>query len=237
MRYDLLGAHLATSLAACALVACAPSTPSATTNTSDTIAPDPEPDPQPEPEPELPPDELTLFTQDLTGDGPLQATLTTSEGELTCTLFSERAPITVANFIGLARGLKPWTDPETGDTVEGRPFYDGTTFHRVFPGFSIQGGDPTASGTGGPGYTIPDEHHPELKHDGPGVLSMANAGPNTGGSQFFITLREAPHLDGKHSVFGRCEPTEVITSIAASPADTQHRPERPPTLNTVTISR
>lgn len=188
-------------------------------------------------EPELPPDELTLYTRDIPGDGALVATLTTSEGEIVCRLHTERAPITVANFVGLARGLKPWQDPETGELTSERPFYDGLIFHRVFPGFSIQTGDPTGSGTGHPGYTIPDEFHPELRHDAPGVLSMANTGPNTAGSQFFITLRAAPHLDDRHSVFGACSPVDVVHSIATTPAKPNNRPEKPPVLESVTFSR
>ncbi|MGH2357788.1 MAG: peptidylprolyl isomerase [Candidatus Limnocylindria bacterium] len=115
------------------------------------------------------------------------AHIKTNAGEIVCELYADRAPLTVENFVGLARA----------------GFYDGTTFHRVIPGFMAQGGDPTGTGRGGPGYTFRDEFHPSVRHDGPGVLSMANAGPNTNGSQFFITYSATPHLDDKHSVFGR----------------------------------
>ncbi|MEM1348522.1 MAG: peptidylprolyl isomerase [Myxococcota bacterium] len=180
-------------------------------------------------------DALTRYTKDLPGDGPLRAVLETSEGRITCLLFPEQAPITVANFIGLARGLKSWTDPESLDTVPDRPYYDGVVFHRVFPGFVIHTGDRTGTGHGGPGYTIPDEIARDLKHDRPGVLSMANAGPNTGGAQFFITEAPAPHLDGRHTIFGQCEDLDVIKSIARAPTDAQNRPEHPPVLTTVRI--
>lgn len=126
------------------------------------------------------------------------ARLKTARGDIACELYADRAPLTVENFVTLARA----------------GFYDRTTFHRVIPGFMAQGGDPTGSGRGGPGYTFRDEFHPSLRHDGPGVLSMANAGPNTNGSQFFITFGATPHLDDKHSVFGRVTSgMEVLQSI------------------------
>ena len=132
------------------------------------------------------------------------ATFKTSRGEFQATLFASNAPVTVNNFVSLAKS----------------GFYNGVTFHRVIPGFMAQSGDPTGSGSGGPGYKIPDEFSPKLKHDGPGTLSMANAGPNTGGSQFFITFGATPHLDGKHAVFGRVTTgIEVVKSI--SPRDPQ----------------
>ena len=130
------------------------------------------------------------------------ATLQTNHGDITVELFEERAPNTVGNFIGLATGSKEWTDPETGDTVTNEPLYDDVLFHRVIDDFMIQGGDPTGTGRGGPGYEFDDEFHDDLTHDKAGILSMANSGPNTNGSQFFITLDATPHLDGKHSVFG-----------------------------------
>ena len=133
--------------------------------------------------------------------GPLYATLKTSMGDIVIQLFEDKAPKTVANFVGLASGTKEWTDPKTGEKVK-RPLYNGTIFHRVIPGFMIQGGDPLGNGTGGPGYKFEDEFSPELRHNKPGIISMANAGPNTNGSQFFITHKETPFLDGKHSVFG-----------------------------------
>src|SRR3954469_19549060 len=128
--------------------------------------------------------------------GPLYATLKTSMGDIVVHLFDDKAPKTVANFVGLATGAKEWTDPKTGQKVK-RPFYNGTTFHRVIPGFMIQGGDPLGNGTGGPGYRFDDEFNPDLRHSKAGILSMANAGPNTNGSQFFITVRPTPQLDDK----------------------------------------
>lgn len=148
--------------------------------------------------------------------GPMSAKLETSLGEITCVLHPDKAPLTVANFVGLAEGTKEWKDPKTGKSMTGKPLYDGTIFHRVIPGFMVQGGDPLGNGTGGPGFEIPDEFHPELKHQ-PGTLSMANAGPNTGGSQFFITEVATPHLDGRHSVFGSCQQLDLVKSIANVP--------------------
>jgi peptidyl-prolyl cis-trans isomerase A (cyclophilin A) len=129
------------------------------------------------------------------------AHFTTSEGDFTIRLFDQEAPLTVANFVGLAEGTKEWIDPRTKQRVT-RPFYDGIIFHRVIDGFMIQGGDPLGTGIGGPGYTFADEFSPRLRHARAGILSMANAGPNTNGSQFFITLGATPHLDNRHSVFG-----------------------------------
>lgn len=131
----------------------------------------------------------------------MYARFETGKGEILARLFYDKVPLTVANFVGLAEGTKAWTDPDGGGTHR-EPFYDGLTFHRVVEDFIIQGGDPLGTGRGGPGYTFPDEFHPDLKHDQPGILSMANAGPNTNGSQFFITHRATPWLDGKHTVFG-----------------------------------
>jgi peptidyl-prolyl cis-trans isomerase A (cyclophilin A) len=135
--------------------------------------------------------------------GELWVEFVTTRGLIDCKLHERLTPYTVANFVGLARGLRPWYDRDLDDWVTGTPYYDKTTFHRVIPGFMIQGGDPTATGRGNPGYVIPDELHPELGHDG-GALAMANKGPNTGSAQFFIVLEPAPHLDGLHTVFGRC---------------------------------
>src|SRR5687768_13258249 len=126
----------------------------------------------------------------------LTAHFTTSEGTFSLRLFDAEVPNTVANFVGLAEGTKEWTDPKTGQKVT-RPYYDGLIFHRVIDGFMIQGGDPLGTGTGGPGYKFADEFHPKLRHNKPGVLSMANAGAHTNGSQFFITLVPTPWLDNK----------------------------------------
>jgi len=181
--------------------------------------------------------QLREYTADLGATGDLVATITTSEGRIRCRLFEERAPITVANFVGLARGMKPWVHPDSGKLRTDRRFYDGLTFHRLIPGFLIQGGDPTGSGTGGPGYRIPDEFHESLSHDRPGILSMANRGPNTGGSQFFITLSAATHLDRRHTIFGECRDLDVVRALARLPADAQNRPEDPPTIESVRFER
>jgi len=187
-------------------------------------------------------EDLGTYTSDLGGDGPLVATIETSKGAIHCELFDKGAPITVANFIGLARGMHPFRDPVSGK-VETRPYYDGTVFHRVIPEFMIQGGDPTATGNGGPGYEFATEVSPDLKHE-PGTLSMANAGPNTNGSQFFITEVAENRLDGKYNVFGRCKDLEVVKKIARVPTaqqpgnpDEKSRPVDEVKLIKVTISR
>ncbi|MFW6206084.1 MAG: peptidylprolyl isomerase [Gemmatimonadota bacterium] len=148
------------------------------------------------------------------------ATFETTMGTFTVELFRDRAPRTVTNFVDLGR----------------KGFYDGLIFHRVIPDFMIQGGDPEGTGMGGPGYTIDDEFHPELRHDGPGVLSMANAGPDTGGSQFFITLAATPWLDDRHAVFGRVtDGLDVIKKIGAVDTDANDRPVQEVRMETVTI--
>ncbi|MCC7072925.1 MAG: peptidylprolyl isomerase [Deltaproteobacteria bacterium] len=147
----------------------------------------------------------------------LYATFDTSMGTMVMELFWDKVPSTVTNFVQLAEGTKEWTDPKSGKTVK-KPLYDGTVFHRVIPDFMIQGGDPLGLGTGGPGYKFADEFHPALKHDGPGVLSMANSGRNTNGSQFFITEKATTWLDGKHSVFGKVtEGLDLIPKITRVP--------------------
>src|SRR5437868_15474953 len=165
------------------------------------------------------------------------AHVTTSAGNFTARLFDAETPNTVANFIGLADGSKEWTDPRTGRKVT-EPYYNGTIFHRVIEGFMIQGGDPLGQGTGGPGYTFADEFHPAARHSKAGILSMANAGPNTNGSQFFITLGPTPHLDNRHSVFGEVvEGMDVIKKIGSVPTGAQDRPKTPVVINKVTIER
>ncbi len=169
--------------------------------------------------------------------GPLYATIKTSMGDVVLLLFEEKAPKTVGNFVGLATGTKEWTDPKTGQKVK-RPLYNGTIFHRVIPDFMIQGGDPLGTGTGGPGYRFEDEFHPDLKHSKAGILSMANAGPNTNGSQFFITLKATPWLDGKHSVFGEVvKGQEIVSAIVTVPRGPRDRPTKDVVLRDVVISR
>jgi peptidyl-prolyl cis-trans isomerase A (cyclophilin A) len=168
----------------------------------------------------------------------LLAHFTTSEGNFSIQLFDDLAPKTVANFTGLADGSKEWTDPRTGKKSNA-PYYNGTIFHRVIDGFMIQGGDPLGQGTGGPGYKFADEFHPKAKHTKAGVLSMANAGPNTNGGQFFITLDATPWLDNKHSVFGEVvSGMDVIRKIGSTktskPGD---RPVKPISIQSVTIER
>lgn len=165
------------------------------------------------------------------------AVMVTSLGTITIRLFHELAPKTVTNFIGLAEGSRPFRDPETGDWVK-RRFYDGLSFHRVIPGFMIQGGDPVGNGTGGPGYRFDDEFHPTLRHNKAGILSMANAGPGTNGSQFFITEGPTPHLDDRHSVFGEViEGLEVVKKIANVSRDDRDRPITPVLIESLSIQR
>jgi peptidyl-prolyl cis-trans isomerase A (cyclophilin A) len=161
----------------------------------------------------------------------------TTLGNFTVELFEDKTPKTVANFTGLAEGSKEWTHPKTRDKHT-TPYYDGIVFHRVINGFMIQGGDPIGQGTGGPGYQFADEFHPELRHDRAGILSMANAGPNTNGSQFFITLGPTPHLDRRHSVFGAVvKGLDVVQKIGATPVDRSDRPVTPVVMKKVTIER
>jgi peptidyl-prolyl cis-trans isomerase A (cyclophilin A) len=154
----------------------------------------------------------------------------TSLGNIVCRLFDKEAPKTVENFIGLAEGTKEFRDPISGKK-EKRVYYDGLTFHRVIPQFMIQGGCPQGDGRGGPGYTFADEFHPSLRHNKPGKLSMANAGPNTNGSQFFITVAPTPHLDNRHSIFGEVvEGQDVAVKISETSRDGMDRPRVPVTM-------
>jgi peptidyl-prolyl cis-trans isomerase A (cyclophilin A) len=168
----------------------------------------------------------------------LHAHFTTSEGSFTIRLFDQEAPNTVANFVGLAEGTKEWTDPKTGQKVT-RPFYNGLIFHRVIGGFMIQGGDPLGTGTGGPGYKFGDEFHPKARHSKAGILSMANAGPGTNGSQFFITLAPTTWLDNKHTVFGEVvEGMDVVEKIGSTPTSKPgDRPIKPVVVQSVEIKR
>lgn len=158
--------------------------------------------------------DLKTFTSDLPGKGKLMVTIRTTRGDLTCELFENKAPMTVANFVGLGRGLKAWTDPVSQNPKVGTPLYNGLQFHRVIPEFMIQTGDPLSKGTGNPGYKFADEFHPSLKHNQPGILSMANAGPKTNGSQFFITEVATPHLNNRHTIFGQCDNLPLIKAIS-----------------------
>ena len=153
-------------------------------------------------------------------DNKLTARFTTTLGDFTVELFADKAPATVGNFVDLAK----------------KGYYDGVIFHRVIADFMIQGGDPTGTGRGGPGYTIADEFHPDLRHDTPGILSMANAGPNTGGSQFFITVVPTPWLDGKHAIFGKViDGYQVVEKISTVKTDWGNRPLEPVEIKSITV--
>jgi cyclophilin family peptidyl-prolyl cis-trans isomerase len=168
----------------------------------------------------------------------LYATLNTTSGAITVQLFEKEAPITVRNFVALARGTKEWKDPKTGQMVK-RPLYSGTIFHRVIPGFMIQGGDPMGTGMGDPGFTIADEFRPELKFDVPGRLAMANTGqPHTGGCQFFITVVPTPHLNGLHTIFGQVvEGQDVVDKIVKVPRNRDDKPLTPVTIRSIVVKR
>jgi len=161
----------------------------------------------------------------------------TTMGRLTCQLFDKEAPLTATNFIGLATGTKTWTDPVTTKQVQGEPFYDGTTFHRVIPGFMILGGDRLGTGEGDAGYYVPDEISSSLRFDIAGRLAMANSGPGTDGSQFFITEAANPALDGKYTIFGQCDPHTVlmVKGIALVDRNAQDKPLTPVVINKVSI--
>ncbi len=159
----------------------------------------------------------------------------TSEGDFTAKLFDKEVPNTVANFVGLAEGTKEWKDPATGKGVK-KPFYNGLIFHRVIDGFMIQGGCPMGNGMGGPGYKFADEFHPSLRHDKAGILSMANSGPNTNGSQFFVTLGPTPHLNNKHAVFGEVvSGMDVVKKIGSCKVGAGDRPVKEIVMKDVKI--
>jgi len=165
------------------------------------------------------------------------AIIDTTQGKLTCTLFPKDAPIGVKNFIGLARGTKDWTDPKSGQKKHGVPLYNGTIFHRVIPEFMIQGGDPAGNGTGDPGYKFKNETSPNLTFDRPGRLAYANAGPDTNGSQFFITEVPYPSLDGHYTIFGQCDmpSVELVKKIARMPRNGNDLPDNPVKISKITI--
>ena len=213
-----------------------------------TAAPAPTPEPTPvaaptPPPPAVPPSDgdpaqgkfsLTDATAGLAGTGKLSAEMDTDLGKLQCELYDDKAPITVANFVGLARGLRPFKAPDGKWTK--KPAYDGTTFHRVIKGFMIQGGDPSGTGAGEPGYVIPDEIWPGATHDQRGLLCMANRGPNTNGQQFFIMDAAALHLDHGYTIFGKCGPDAVIEKLASVPVQGDHS-VTPTKIKKITIKR
>jgi peptidyl-prolyl cis-trans isomerase A (cyclophilin A) len=167
----------------------------------------------------------------------LTATLRTSQGTVQVRLFPDHAPKTVRNFVDLAEGTREWTDPRTGQTGRSR-LYDGTVFHRVIPRFMIQGGDPLGTGTGGPGYQFADEIHPDLRFDRPYLLAMANAGPGTNGSQFFITTVPTPHLNGRHTIFGEViSGSDVVDQISQVKTGRNDRPVQDVVLESVQVDR
>jgi peptidyl-prolyl cis-trans isomerase A (cyclophilin A) len=174
----------------------------------------------------------------LEGEGTLTVIFNTARGPLVCELFEAQAPDTVANFVGLARGLRPFRDHGSGAWIK-RPYYDAIEFHRVIPGFMVQAGDPTGTGRESAGYVIADEFIAGVEHDVPGRLSMANRGPGTGSAQFFITLGPTPHLDGLHSIFGQCDEKglALAKSIASVPRDDSDHPVTNEPIETVVIER
>jgi peptidyl-prolyl cis-trans isomerase A (cyclophilin A) len=180
--------------------------------------------------------DLAEYTKDLSGGGPLTATIETNLGAFHCEMFGDKAPMTVANFVGLATGKKAWQNPRTGAVEAGKPFYDGLTFHRVIPQFMIQGGDPLGVGSGGPGYQFADEVNNGLTMK-PGTLAMANAGPATNGSQFFITEGAPSHLNNRHTIFGQCKEVDLVKKIAAVAVGPNDRPNEPVTITKITFSK
>ena len=181
-------------------------------------------------------DDLAAYTKDLAGNGPLTATIDTSQGAFHCELFADKAPMTVANFVGLATGKKAWQDPRSGQPQVGKPFFDGLIFHRVIPGFMIQGGDPEGIGRGGPGYQFDDEVNNGLAMK-PGTLAMANAGPGTNGSQFFITEGSPSYLNNKHTIFGQCKEVDLVKKIEGVPRGPGDKPTEPVTITKLTFAK
>ena len=172
--------------------------------------------------------------------GDATAIIETTAGKLTCKLFGNQTPKTVANFVGLAEGTREWTNPASHAKKTGVSLYEGTIFHRVIPNFMIQGGDPLGNGAGDPGYSFEDEFVPQLRFDRPGRLAMANSGPDTNGSQFFITEVPTPHLTGRHTIFGQCDAATIalVRKIARRPRDERtDRPFTPVKITKITITR
>ena len=204
----------------------------------------PKPDPTPGADVRPPnPSDLADYTKDLPGTGTeLLMTMDTSLGSFHCELYGDgnKAPATVANFVGLATGKKPWLNPKTGNVEHGKPFFDGLVFHRVIPGFMIQGGDPLGQGFGGPGYQFNDEIW-QGQHVGAGMLAMANGGvrggQGTNGSQFFIMEGNRPDLDTHHTVFGKCNEVDLVKKIEGVPRDENDKPNDPVTITKVTITK
>jgi peptidyl-prolyl cis-trans isomerase A (cyclophilin A) len=185
------------------------------------------------------PDEPTATAAVLTRPNGPTVVMDTSMGRITCQFYEKQAPKAVANFIALAEGTKDWTDSATKKVQHHKPYYDGTTFHRVIPEFMIQGGDPTGTGMGDPGYVFADEFDPNLNFDQPGRLAMANSGPNTNGSQFFITEQAYDALDQHYTLFGQCDESSVLVvkSIARVERNADDKPLTPVVLKKVTIVR
>ena len=194
---------------------------------------------QTKPAPSAPPNRTTTSTTSATASADPVAIIDTAAGKMTCTLFPKQAPIGVENFIGLATGTKDWTSPVTHAKKHGVPLYDGTIFHRVIPEFMIQGGDPTGTGMGDPGYKFKNETSPDLLFDRPGRMAYANAGPGTNGSQFFITEIPYPSLNGGYTIFGQCDDAsvELVKQIARMGRDSNDKPYRPIKINHITISK
>jgi peptidyl-prolyl cis-trans isomerase A (cyclophilin A) len=170
-------------------------------------------------------------------DGALTAKIETTMGTFTCELYEKKSPVTVANFVGLARGVRPWCDEASKKWETKKPFYDGLIFHRVIPSFMIQGGDPLGVGRGGPGYKFKNEDDPSLVFDKPGVMAMANAGRDTNGSQFFITETPQPALNHGYTIFGQCEPTDLVGKIARVERSPGDKPAKDVKMTKVTITR